>query len=37
MSEFEAAFFYGDFSVLQALIQEILAENDKAMDIHEEI
>ena len=34
MDEFEAAFFYGDFSVLRELMREILDENVDNPDTH---
>ncbi len=37
MNEFEAAFFYGDFSVLREMISELLYENVSAIPIAEEI
>jgi len=35
MTEFEAAFFYGDFSSLHELIQEMLSENLESTGIPE--
>lgn len=37
MDEFEAAFFYGDFSSLRELIVEILSENSEAMWVQLEL
>lgn len=37
MDEFEAAFFYGDFSSLRKLIAEILSENEQAMWVQLEL
>jgi hypothetical protein len=37
MDEFEAAFFYGDFSVLQPWIREILSEIEDNPEVPEEI
>lgn len=35
MTEFEAAFFYGDFSQLHSLIREMLSENVDSTSIPE--
>lgn len=37
MNEFEAAFFYGDYSVLREKIAELLYENVPAVTVPEEI
>ena len=37
MDEFEAAFFYGDYTELRDLMQEILSENDQAMWVQLEL
>ncbi len=37
MTEFEAAFFYGDFSSLRELARAILSENVEDTDTQEEI
>lgn len=37
MDEFEAAFFYGDFSVLHELMQKLLSENDQAVWVQLEL
>lgn len=37
MNEFEAAFFYGDFSVLRELTSKLLYENIPAVTVPEEI
>lgn len=37
MNEFEAAFFYGDYSVLREMITELLYENVEAVTVLEEI
>ncbi len=34
MNEFEAAFFYGDFSSLRELISELLYENEDGTTTH---
>ena len=37
MNEFEAAFFYGDYSVLREMISELLYENVDEVSVPEEI
>lgn len=37
MDEFEAAFFYGDYTILRDLMREILSENDEAMWVQLEL
>ena len=37
MNEFEAAFFYGDFSSLRELTRKLLSENGQAMWVQQEL
>ena len=37
MNEFEAAFFYGDFSSLRELTRELLSEKGQAMWVQQEL
>lgn len=37
MDEFEAAFFYGDFSVLRKLMRELLSENHQGVWVQLEL
>lgn len=37
MNEFEAAFFYGDFSIVREMITKLLYENVDAISVPEEI
>ena len=37
MNEIEAAFFYGDFSVLRLFTQELLSENSQGMWVQLEL
>ena len=37
MNEFEAAFFYGDYSVVREMVSKLLYENVDAISVAEEI